>query len=156
MHLERAMSGLRLVTLIFVVVAALGLPAGALASPPQPVSITNALTFEDPDSPFSTTGGVVCATGTVSTSFALFVGGQNGRHAQLLVGKHFVCPNGTFDLLLRVTLDFATNVTQGTWSVTGSSGALAGLHGGGQITGVPIVVGESIRDEYTGQMHIDP
>lgn len=150
------MKGLRLVTLSFVVLAAVGLPTAALASAPQPVSIANEVTFTDPDSTFSTTGGVVCASGTVTSTFTLFAGSQSGSHAQLLVGKHFVCSNGTFDLLLRVKLNFATNVTQGTWSVTASSGALAGLQGGGRITGVPIVIGESIHDQYTGHMHIDP
>lgn len=150
------MTRLRSVTLIILFIAALGLPAAALASPPQPVSITNDVSFVEPETAFSATGGVVCSTGTVSTTFARFVGGQSGSHAQLLVGKHFVCPNGTFDLTLRVKLDFATNITKGSWSVSRSTGALAGLHGSGSITGVPIVVGESIRDMYTGWMHIDP
>jgi len=150
------MTRVRSVTFIIVFIAALGLPAGALASPPQPVSITNDVSFVEPETAFSATGGVVCATGTVSNTFTRFVGFQSGSHAQLVVGKHFVCPGGTFDLTLRVKLDFATNVTKGSWSVARSSGELAGLHGSGSITGVPIIVGESIRDMYTGRMHIDP
>ena len=147
---------LRSATVIVLLTAALAIPAAALASPPQPVSISNANTFADPETAFSATGGVVCATGVVSTTFTRFVGGQSGSHSQLLVGKHFVCPNGTFDLTLRVKLDFATNVTRGTWSVSSSSGALAGLHGSGSITGTPLVIDEGILDVYTGRMHIDP
>jgi hypothetical protein len=67
----------------------------------------------------------------------LFVGGQSDTHAQILVVKHFVCPEGTFDVLLRVRLDLTTFATAGTWSVLGGAGADAytNLYGSGRLTG---------------------
>jgi len=140
--------------LIAASVVALGVTASATATAPAPVTISNAATLvPGAVDPFTSTGGVVCAAGTVSTPFALFTGFQSGFKAQILVGKHFVCSNGTFEVLLRVTLDFSSGETQGTWSVVSGTGAYAKLHGGGMITGTPIPGG--IQDEYEGGMHID-
>lgn len=93
-----------------------------------------------------------------STTFLQLVGQQRGGQAQILVGKHFVCSDGTFDLLLHVTvffLYFDTGDTLGGWSVVRGTGAYARLHGTGTITGTTVVPGTSIDDEYTGAMHID-
>ena len=89
----------------------------------------------------------------MSTPFSLFTGFQSGFKAQILVGKHFVCSNGTFEVLLRVTLDFSSGGTHGTWSVVSRTGAFTKLHGGGEINGTEILGG--IQDEYEGEMHID-
>jgi hypothetical protein len=126
----------------------------AAATPGTPVTISNTVSFvEGAVDPFTSTGGVVCAAGTVSTPFAVFVGWQSGSKAQILVGKHFVCPDGTFELLLRVTLDFATGDTAGTWSVVSGTGAYDELHGTGRIVGDAFEGG--IQDEYAGAMHLD-
>lgn len=152
------MSGrLRLGLAVLGAFAVLPTAGTALASPPQPVTITVDTTLGDPNAidPFTATGGVVCGTGTVSTPIALFVGGQSGSHAQIIIVKHFVCPDGTFDILLRVNIDFTTFATAGTWSVLGSagSGAYAKLHGSGTLTGENM--GDTVLDEYQGSMHID-
>jgi hypothetical protein len=88
----------------------------------------------------------------VSTPATLFVG-RSGFMAQIIILKHFVCSDGTFDVLLRVTLDFASGDTVGTWSVLSGTGAYADLHGSGTLTGDGMA--EHILDEYSGAMHID-
>jgi len=144
--------GLCLVLALLALVVAL--PGSAAASPPQPVTITVDTTIApDAVDPFVATGGVVCETGTVSSPVTLFVG-RSPSHAQILVVKHFVCPDGTFDVLLRVTLDFETLDTAGTWSVLDGTGAYVGLHGTGSLVGDNLGP-TTIRDVYTGSMHID-
>jgi hypothetical protein len=135
-------------------IALLALAPAAAATPPRPISITVDTSFEPGAvDPFSSTGGVVCAAGSVSTPVTRFVGFQSDTHAQILIVKHFVCADGSFDLLLRVRLDFATTDTVGTWSVLDGTGAYAKLHGSGTLTGDGM--GESVLDVYTGTMHID-
>jgi hypothetical protein len=126
----------------------------AEATPPQPVTITVDTIFV-PGSvdKFTSTGGVVCASGEVTTPWALGAGGQNDSHAQLLVAKHFTCPDGTFDARLRVRLDFETGETEGTWSIVSGSGAYRRLHGGGQISGDPTETG--ILDAYSGNLSVN-
>ena len=138
---------------LVVALTALVSVSSATASPPTPVTIAVDTSFVDPVSPFDATGGVVCATGTVSNVFTLFVGFQSNTHAQILVLKRFVCPDGTFDILLRVKLSFADFSTSGTWSVQSGTGAYTKLHGTGSISGVN--QGDSVLDTYTGKMHID-
>ncbi|HET8752471.1 MAG TPA: hypothetical protein VFM43_08110 [Gaiellaceae bacterium] len=125
------------------------------AATPRSVTISVTTVVTDPSDPFTSTGGVLCANGTVSTPFVRFNGAQSGTQEQIHVGKHFVCSNGTFDLLLRVTLDFTTADDSGTWSVVHGTGAYALLHGAGTITGTAIVPSSVIQDEYRGSMHID-
>ncbi len=147
------MLGTRGFVATLVLLGALAIGGTATAAPPQAVTLSVFTDFNRSSDPFTSTGGIVCASGTVSTPFALFVGGQSTTHAQLLVGKHFVCSAGTFDVLLRVTLRFDTGGTAGTWSVAHGTGAYAALHGTGKIIGT--AGGGGIQDEYTGAMHID-
>jgi hypothetical protein len=91
----------------------------------------------------------------VSNISVLFVAWETGTRAQIQEVKRFVCPDGTFDLLLRITLDFATGETVATWSVLDGTGAYASLHGAGTLTGDPDRSTQSILDMYTGNMHID-
>ena len=125
----------------------------ATASPATLVTITSDVSFVDPTSPFIATGGVICSAGTVSNVFTRFTGFQSNTHAQILVLHRFVCPDGTFDILLRVGLSFTDFATEGTWSVHDGTGAYSKLHGTGRITGVN--QGDSVLDTYTGKMHID-
>ena len=86
-----------------------------------------------------------------------FIGWQSGfQAAQIILVKHFECPDGSFDVLLRVTLDFATGDTVGTWSVLHGTGAYASLHGAGSLTGDKSdPADKTILDVYIGAMHID-
>jgi hypothetical protein len=144
---------LRIGLTLLAALTALSAISTASAAPPTAVTITSDTSFESPTSTFDATGGVICGTGTVSNVFTLFVGFQSNTHAQILVLKRFVCPDGTFDILLRVSLNFADLSTKGTWSVLDGTGAYAKLHGAGTITGENR--GTSVFDTYTGKMHID-
>ena len=147
---------LRLGMVIGLALATCAVAGSATASPAQPVTITADTTFSDDPAhtdPFVATGGVVCSSGSVGNVFSSFVGFQSNSHAQILVLKHFVCANGTFDILVRVSLDFSDFSTHGTWSVHHGTGAYAKLHGTGIVTGVND--GDSVLDSYSGRMHID-
>jgi hypothetical protein len=148
------MRHLKLLIAALLAVGALIAAGTAGATPPQAVTLTVDTIFV-PGSvdEFTSTGGVVCASGEVTTPWGLFVGGQNGTHGQLLVAKHFVCADGTFDATLRVRLDFATGETEGTWSIVSGTGAYRRLHGGGDISGGPTETG--ILDEYSGKLNVN-
>jgi hypothetical protein len=133
-------------------VATLALATNVYATSPQPVTIT-AVTQID-QGPFVSTGRLVCAAGQVSNVSSRFVGWQSESHAQILIDKRFDCDDGTFDVLLRVSLDFETCDTVGTWSVLTGTGAYATLRGVGSLTG-DSDGGDSIIDIYTGSMHFD-
>ena len=134
--------------------ATLVLATSVSAASPGPVTISVVTHTEGSQDQFVSTGGVVCATGDVSNAWVRFVGGQSGRHAQILVDKHFACGDGTFDILLRVTLDFESCDTVGTWSVLDGTGAYSTLRGAGSLTGTS-ECNDTILDVYTGSMHFD-
>lgn len=134
-------------------VATLAIVTNVYATSPQPVTITVETHFGGQD-PFVSTGGLICATGQVSNVASRLTGWQNGSHAQILIDKRFECPDGTFDVLLRVSLDFETCDTVGTWSVLYGSGAYATLRGAGSLAG-DSTCGDSILDVYVGSMHFD-
>ena len=138
--------------LIFGLVATLALATNVYATSPQAVTITSVTQIDQ--GPFISTGGLVCTVGQVSNVSSRFVGGQSGRLAQILIDKRFECDDGTFDVLLRVSLDFETCDTVGTWSVLTGTGAYATLRGAGSLTG-DSDCGDSILDVYTGSMHFD-
>ena len=142
--------GLALVTLA----ATLGMASGVAASSPQPVTIT--VVDTGPADPFTASGGPICSAGNLSNVSVQFVGSQSGSHARILIVKRFVCPDGTFDILLRVVLDFETGDTVGTWSVIDGTEAYASLHGAGSLTGDKEgPEAQSILDTYSGGMHLD-
>jgi len=124
-------------------------PGTVAASVPGSVTITVDTTEAGSD-PFVATGGVVCNAGTVTTSFRMFSGNARTGGLQLLLVKHFQCSNGTFDLLVRVSLEFATG-TKGTWSVISGTEGYESLHGSGAITGT-YGANETIHDVYVGSM----
>ena len=145
----------RLATAALTALTATILVAGpTLASAPRPISITVVTGMEGSSDPFAATGGVVCEEGVVGNAGGHFVGWQSDTHAQILILKRFTCDDGTFDILLRVTLDFETNDTVATWSVVGGTDAYASLRGAGTLIGTNNG-DETILDEYVGGMHIN-
>ena len=144
----------RISGLLVALVATLALATNVYATTPTPVTITVADHVDGSGNPFVSTGGLICAAGQVSNASSQFVGWQNGRHAQILIDKHFECDDGTFDVLLRVSLDFETCDTVATWSVLSGTDAYATLRGAGSLTGESDC-GDSILDVYTGAMHFD-
>jgi hypothetical protein len=147
------MSRPRLIPLFAALAATLILATGADASQSRPVTITVLTTVEGND-PFVATGGVVCSTGEVSNGSIQFVGAQRGSGAQILIDKHFACADGTFEILLRVSLDFAACDTAGTWSVLSGTDAYARLHGSGRLSGESDCE-DTTLDAYVGSMHLD-
>jgi hypothetical protein len=145
----------RLATAALTALTATVLLAGsALASAPQPITITVVTGMEGSSDPFAATGGVVCEEGVVGNAGGHFVGWQSDTHAQILILKRFTCDDGTFDILLRVKLDFETSDTVATWSVVGGTDAYASLRGAGTLIGTNNG-DETILDEYVGGMHIN-
>ena len=137
---------------LLAIMASLSLVAPALGTESTPITITvDTVSGSDP---FVATGGVVCATGIVENDWVNFVGWQNGKGAQIQIVKRFDCGADEFDLLLRVSLDFATCDTVGSWSVLDGIGRYATLRGSGTITGTSDC-GNGIRDVYTGSMHMN-
>jgi hypothetical protein len=132
--------------------ATLVLATGVQATPGTAVTITSLTSTSGTGDPFSSTGGVVCASGTVSNAWARFIGWQSGSAAQILIDKHFECADGTFEILLRVTVDFNTCDTVATWSVLSGTDAYVNLRGAGSLTG-DSDCGGTILDVYTGSMH---
>jgi hypothetical protein len=131
--------------------------SGVSATEPQPVTITVVTGIGGFQAPFEAPpGGPICAAGTVSNVGGRFVGWQSGSHARIIETKRFECPDGTFDVLLRVTLDFESGDTIGTWSVLDGTSAYASLRGAGSITGDKTdPSATTILDTYTGGMHVD-
>jgi hypothetical protein len=148
------MTRARIGGLVVGLLAALALATSVSATSPRPVTITVLTNVDGNLDAFVSTGGLVCAAGEVSAVSSRFVGFQNGQHAQILVDKRFECADGRFDILLRVTLDFETCDTVGTWSVLDGTGAYATLRGAGSVTG-DSPCDDTILDVYTGSMHFD-
>jgi hypothetical protein len=148
------MKVLRIGTVLLAVVAMIAAPAVVTATQPQPVQITVVTHIGGSGDPFQATGGVACAAGTVSNVGGRFVGGWGGRQGQIILVMQFTCPDGTFDVLLHVTLDFESFDTVGTWSVLRGTGAYTKLHGTGSLSGDSLGPGV-ILDTYIGSMHVD-
>ena len=137
-----------------VLVATFSLATDVMASQSQPITITVENHIGAPENEFAATGGIVCGEGSVSNGRGNFVGGQSSTHAQIQLVQHFVCSDGTFDLQVRVTLDFTTFDTVGTWSVLDGTGAYDRLHGSGSLAGDSLP-NFTILDVFTGSMHFD-
>jgi len=145
----------RIGAVLLALVATLAMAATALATQARPVTITVESTIGGSDDPFVATGGVVCDEGDVSNARGNFVGWQSNTQAQIQLIKHFECEDGTFDVLLRVALDFATCDTVGTWAVIDGAGAYERLRGTGSLTGDGDCGGNTILDVYEGSMHLN-
>jgi hypothetical protein len=121
-------------------------PATVSAAPGGAVSITiNAFATES----FTTTGGILCASGTATSDFHKFAGGPVAGSFHLT--KTLVCgdnPENTFTIRVDAATVFGSPTDQGGWSVAGGTGAYAGLSGGGNLVGT--YVDDGIIDLYTG------
>lgn len=139
------------VVALAVVAGSLAIALPAFAAAPQPVTITVYTDLNAYENTFAASGPV-CASGTVTGTLpAHFNGWQSNRQIQILVGKHFICPDGTFDVWLHITFDFQTGTGAGTWYVHSGTDAYAHLHGSGTITGTDLS-DTLVLDVYTGSM----
>lgn len=108
--------------------------------------------------PFTASGaavdaGLICAAGMVQDVSISYTGAPSAPFRIIQVLKHFSCDAGTFDVRMVVQLDLATNYTTASWRVVSGTGNYADLRGNGSLVGTPIVVGESIHDDYYGSLH---
>ena len=134
--------------------------APALASPALGATIESHVTF-NPDGPnygwFVASGpavgaGTLCASGTFVDTGIKFAGSQSPRGVvQLQVFKTFTCDGGgTFDVKMQIQADFGSGLETFAWTITGGTGAYAGLHGAGTGTTVPTDIGNI--NTYTGML----
>jgi hypothetical protein len=115
---------------------------GAVAATKVTITLTSVSSGET----FTTTGGVLCATGTATTDFDHFGGGNVAGSFHLT--KTLVCDDGTLTIKVDAATVFGSPTDQGGWSVIGGTEGYASLHGGGNIVGT--YVPDGIIDLYTG------
>jgi hypothetical protein len=102
---------------------------------------------------FTTTGGVLCASGTSVDSFDHFGGSFNSRAGTFHGSKTLTCSGSgdTFTIKYDAAVVFGAPQDQGGWHLIGGTGAYAGCSGGGNLVGIYIPNG--IVDHYTGRVH---
>ena len=155
--MKRPLIVLSLAAVIVAGAVMLAPPAGASASGAVHIVVQTSLVPDQGADPFTATGPVCPSGGVVNAFNSGLVGGGSG-HAQILIGKLFACagsPGDTFEVLLRVTLNFEDGSTIGTWNVLDGTGAFSKLHGNGTLAGTPDPSTPLIVDVYDGTMHID-
>ena len=97
---------------------------------------------------FTTTGGVLCPSGTATTDFHHFAGG--GQAGSFHLTKTLVCDDGsgTFTIAVNAATRSGSPIDQGGWAVLSGTGDYATLSGGGKLVGTYYEGG--IIDVYTG------
>lgn len=151
--------------ILFVAVTALTLavlvPANpATAAPPTTVSIVVTETAFVPvgggeglTGTFSSTG--FCPGGTGVSFTTVNSAGPIGATGvtKIDADKRLVCDDGSGALLVNLNVRlYPSGDTTAKWKVTGGTVDYAGAKGHGDLVGVPIVVGSSITDTYTGKL----
>jgi hypothetical protein len=101
---------------------------------------------------FTTTGGVLCPSGTATTDFHHFGGG--GAAGTFHLTKTLVCDggSGTFTIIVNAATTFDSPTDQGGWAVLSGTGDYSTLRGGGSVVGTYVVAG--IIDAYTGSVRL--
>jgi hypothetical protein len=120
-------------------VAATFAAAPVAAGPPQAVSITSPMHFNEGEfntGTFKAEGiaadnGLICESGDVVDTRLIFAGGQSNRGAQIPVRKTFSCPDGDLFIKIQVHLDFESSTETFSWVVLGGTGAYSGVRGAG-------------------------
>jgi hypothetical protein len=132
-------------------VFAIALAGTALAAGAQSVEIV--ITGINGVETFTTTGGVLCASGTSVDTFERFGGSGNSRAGSFHGYKTLTC-DGSGEQF-RITYDAATVFgaaqDQGGWHFLDGTGPYASCSGGGNLVGIYIPNG--IVDHYTGQLN---
>jgi hypothetical protein len=126
----------------------------ASAAPPT-TTIRIDIVFGDAGSEdFTTSGGVLCASGTAVTDPVFVAGfGRQGRGAGTFhLIKTLTCADGsgTFQILVNAGSSPNSSGTIGGFSVVGGTGAYTGLHGGGSLVGT--YTDDGIIDVYMGRL----
>ena len=139
--------------IVLAVALALGLPAGAQATPPSPVTIENPQVFTGPDSTAGTfvATGAVSDSGTTAETFRI-----DGRTVHAL--KTYAGSLGTFTVTAQGLITFTgatTAVLEGRWLVVSGTGAYANLHAEGSLVNVVDLAAGTSFQTVTGQGHFD-
>ena len=100
---------------------------------------------------FTTTGSILCPSGTAETFFHHFGGGDVAGSFHLF--KELTCTDGsgTFIIKVNAATVFGSPTDQGGWSVVSGTIDYVGLNGGGNLVGTYYDGG--IIDLYTGVLH---
>jgi len=125
------------------------LVAAPASAAPVKSTITVTSIFGAPE-PFTTTGGVLCESGTATTDFDHFGGGP--RAGTFHLTKTLTCDDGsgTFTILVQAKVIFGAPTDSGGWAVIGGTGDYENLHGGGSLVGTYFFDPDGITDVYTG------
>ncbi len=101
---------------------------------------------------FTTSGDVLCPSGTSEDTFERFGGSLNSRAGTFHGYKTLTCADesGTFVITYDAATVFGSPQDQGGWHLVGGTGDYAGCTGGGNLVGIYIEGG--IIDHYTGQV----
>lgn len=109
-----------------------------------------------------TASGPICSSGHTTDVFVHVAGSQSERRVQMLVGREFMCDDGsgTFLLLVRVHGQFDepgsevfVHPVPKSWSVLSGTGAFEKLHGAG--TGFGVATADGFADTLAGRMHTE-
>ena len=146
------MRGPRLGLTIGILGALLVAPAVSAAAPPT-TTITIDIVFGESEE-FTTTGGVLCASGTAVTDPVFIAGfGRQGQGAGTFhLIKTLTCDDGsgTFQILVNAGSSPNSSGTVGGFAVVGGTGAYTGLQGGGSLIGT--FTEDGIIDVYIGRL----
>ena len=139
-------------------VAAVSLPAGALATPPEPVAIELHGSLTGPASIAGTwvSTGAVSDAGTYVESFEI-------RGRTVHVTKTLTGSAGTIVIAAEAVVEFTSATTArfvaGHWRVVSGTGAYASLHGEGApaaVSGYVDLAAGTIELLHEGVAHVDP
>ena len=139
------------VRLALALVAALALAAPVHAAGATAVEIEVTGVFGGPET-FTTTGGVLCPSGTATTEISHFGGSDHSAAGSFHGEKTLVCADGsgTFTITFDAATVYGSPQDQGGWHVVGGTGAYETLRGGGNLVGTYIPDG--IVDHFTGRV----
>ena len=146
------MRGSRLGSTIGLLGALLLAPVASAAAPPVTTIQIDVVFGESED--FTTTGGVLCPSGTAVTDPVFIAGfGRQGAGAGTFhLIKTLTCDDGsgTFQILVNAGTAPNSSGTVGGFTVVGGTGAYTGLQGAGSLIGTFTEGG--IIDVYTGYL----
>jgi hypothetical protein len=155
-HRREAMRAARFGAVIGILGALIAAPAVS-AGPSTITTISIHVVFGG-DETFTTTGGVLCPSGTaISDPFFQTFGGRMNRGVFTFhLVKTLTCDDGSgsFKLLVDAASTPNSPGTIGGFAIGGGTGDYVGVHGGGSLVGTAFDAG--LDDLYTGRVTIAP
>jgi len=126
----------------------------ALATPRTDVTITAVVVIAMETGTFTTTGGVLCPSGTFTQDFVNPGGRCRSGTGHFVIRTNFVCDGGSsgFTAQLAASVILGTSSTAN-WVIISGFGEFANLHGAGKLTGVNVA--GTVTDTHSGAVHLD-